>query len=67
MTERDSFAHDKDSFSEEDYDPKLSLILLEDYGKDLMEIAPAYGKRVIRETRKLMIYLGMEVDAKCRQ
>lgn len=67
MTERDSFAHDKDPFSEEDYDPKLSLILLEDYGKDLMTIAPVYGKRVIAETRKLMIYLGMEVDAKCPQ
>lgn len=61
MGVREPFTGTEDPFTG-DYDPKLSLILLEDYGRDLMAIAPIYGKRVMREARKLIIYLGMEAE-----
>ncbi len=61
MSEREPFSDGKKPFSDDDYDPKVSLALLDDYGKDLMSIAPIYGKRITREVRKLRIYFGLEV------
>lgn len=61
MGVREPFSDGENPFSDDDYDPKISLALLDDYGNDLMSFAPIYGKRIIREVRKLRIYFGLEV------